>query len=1765
MIASDYSKGIAIVGMAGRFPGANNIAQFWDLLRLGKEGITFFTDDDLLKAGVDPAVLSLPNYVRAAGILDDYDGFDAPFFGIGPAEARIMDPQQRLFLECAWEALEDAGYDPHKTRERIGVFAGANMSSYLLSNLHLGTDLASLASNVEVFTGNDKDYLATRVSYKLDLKGPSLNVNTACSTSLVAVALGCMHLSDWYCDLALAGGVSVQVPHISGYLYQDLNGGLSPDGHCRPFDARANGCVFGSGVAIVVLKRLEDALTNGDHIHAVIRGWAINNDGSRKAGFMAPSVEGHAEVIAEAQVMAGFDPDTISMVEAHGTGTKLGDPIEVAALTNAFRASTSRKAFCTLGSVKSNIGHLVSAAGVTGLIKTTLALEHNLIPPTVHFSQPNEQLVLQESPFRVSSEAEQWPHRDTPRRAGVSSLGVGGTNVHVCLEEAPLRLPVVDESLPQLLILSSRSRHSLDRMTARLSARLRDQPPLQLVDVAYTLRVGRREFLERRCLVATKSEDAAEILSSDDRAGVYSGTAPSGDLPVMFLFSGAGAFAPVAIRDIYNAEITFRESFDHCASILEDHLGMDFRTMLLKSDSASSDEISRSAAFGLPLLFALQYSLAQLWMRWGIRPEGMLGYSSGEYAVACLAGVFSVEDGIRLIAARGRLLDALPSGAMTAVQLPPSQLREYLTPALSISGFNTPSVSVVSGSLDEIAGLENKLRKARVPTLRVPISGAAHSPLVEPALRQFEEIVSRVPLHPPRVPYVSTVTGDWITGEQATDPRFWVRHMRETVQFVGAINRFLDRDGVFLEIGPSDSLALMSRKQLDKKKHQAAFSSLRNPPGSFAPYAFLITTLGRLWTFGVKVEWEKFDSVQKRRVPLPTYPFEHQRYWVQPTASTHQSCVTDQSAAVSQWLNAQRWKRTAPVPVAQVSGTRWLLFGGDTGLAAKTSARLIERGCEVVLVTPGAKPLNRLSARHFSLQPDEHSQYEALFTTLAEENILPDAILHFWTLSDSIPPLEGIPSVEANFFRVVNLLRTARGRSSEKGTFLGLISSHMADVDGSGDTIRPEKAILLAPCLVSSREYVHLRSRAIDLSIPSPGSYGESSIADMVIDEITNDDDEQLVALRGDSRWIRSYELCRQLNGACNGEGTLRKGGVYLITGGLGHIGMHLAEHLARKAHATLILCGRSPFPPRADWPSVASSNDPLATTAAKAARLLKIEEMGGRVEVHQVDVADRQAMMEIAEAVRGRYGPIHGIFHLAGSIVREAFCLMEEASPEHLRTNFQAKVDGLIALQDVMADSGCHFCVLFSSLAAVFGGLGNCMYAAASQYLDAFACAQSLRGPGRWISVNWDLWDIPRHENRAHIVSLESLFTQGESMSPEGALGVLDTILVQRQTPQVLVSTGDLSRRIDEFCQTNRARGKRGRQKTARNLQNEYVAPRTELEVTVAAIWESVLGCDAVGIHDNFFELGGESLLALRCAQRIREGLGVELPLRELIENPTVAAVAESIRVVRLGQPSPAQPRSLLVKLREATDNCAPTVSLVCVPYSGGNAIMYKPMADALPSHYTVYAVDIPGTDYGKSGILEPGILAHRCADELSLLRPNEVEVYGHCGGVVTAMEIALLLEERGARVRALIAGAVLPFSADAAADRKNVDSLGGLSDADLAHYLQRLGALEEITDPVALKFVVDSFRSDARSIFQYYERVCAAGSVRRLTAPIFCIVGDKDPLVTGYRKRVKHWKRFSDSVYLAVLPAGGHYFVRHQPVETARLISQRKGYREQ
>lgn len=877
---------IAVIGMAGRFPGADSVMEFWENLRRGEESIATLSEEVLTAEGVGATTLADPAYVRRAALLNGIEEFDAEYFGMAPYTARMMDPQQRLFLQSAWHALEDSGYDPEVYDGSIGVFASSTASGYLMDNLMSHRDPKTLVGEgitVEMFNLvllNDKDYLASRVSHELNLRGPSLSVQTACSSSLVAVHLACQSLLSGECDMALAGASAVRVPHRVGYTYEP-GAMVSPSGHCRPFDVKSDGTIFGSGVAALILKPLQSALDDGDRIHAVIRGSAVNNDGALKMTYAAPAVAGQAEVIAEAHAVADVDASTIGYVETHGTGTPLGDPIEIEALRQAFDAAEGeRSAPCILGSVKSNIGHLDAASGVAGLIKTILCLKNKAIPPTVHYTAPNPELHLQDTPFVVADGYLPWESVE-PRRAGVSSFGVGGTNAHVVVEEAPAPAAVAPASAgPQVLLLSARTAESLPDAKAALAAALAGDQDLPLADVAFTL-AGRRSHEVRLAAVVADRADAVAVLTAAEHDNVSVGTCPPGSTPgaqrVAFLFPGQGAQHIGMARGLYDTEPVFRETFDRCAAGFAGELGLDLKAEIFDGASLEPTDLAQ------PALFTVEYALAQLILSYGVSPTALAGHSIGELVAATVAGVFDLDSAITAVATRARLMHAAPAGAMVAVAAGPADIAAHLSDDIDLAAVNEFGSCVVAGPDQAIREFANRCAAAGIVARRVRTSHGFHSQSMDSVLAPFTEFLSTIALHKPRIPMLSNVTGTWMTDEEATDPARWARQIRSTVRFADEVATLLgDTHRVLVEVGPGGSLTGSAVRMPGWSDTHRAVRLMRHPVQTRDDRDAFLLALGQLWLAGIDVDWGRLYGEHPQRVTLPGYAFARQRHWIAP-------------------------------------------------------------------------------------------------------------------------------------------------------------------------------------------------------------------------------------------------------------------------------------------------------------------------------------------------------------------------------------------------------------------------------------------------------------------------------------------------------------------------------------------------------------------------------------------------------------------------------------------------------------------------------------------------------------------------------------------------------------------------------------------------------------------------------------------------------------------------------------------------------------------
>ncbi len=1515
---------VAIIGMAGRFPGAENIDEFWDNLKKGIESLSFLADEELKKAGVTPELIEQDDYVKAkGGVLENKDLFDASFFGYSPKEAELMNPHMRIFHECAVEALENSGYNWESYHGSIGIYGGAGNSTFW-EGLSL---LSGKSDEVGKFAANylvDNNALNSRISYKLNLRGPSVTLQTACSTSLVAVHFACQALLNGECDMALAGGITLVYKDNIGYLYQE--GMLfSRDGHCRAFDAGANGIVGGEGTAIVVLKLLEEAIADKDNIYAVIKGTAVNNDGARRMGYTAPSADGQAEVIRAAIKMAEVEPESIGYIEAHGTGTIVGDPIEITGLQLAF--ATERKGFCSIGSVKTNIGHLDRAAGVTGLIKAALSLKHKLIPPSLNFSTPNPDIDFENSPFVVNRTLKEWKRNspNQPLRAGVSSFGIGGTNAHTVLEEPPPLPPSSPSREYSLILLSARTGTALEQATKNLVDHLKRNPNINLADAAYTLQVGRLVYSHRRMLVCSNSDvkEAVDFLSSPGPRKVKSHYGGQDKPLIVFMFTGLGAQYVNMGRDLYEKEPIFRQEMDRCFGILNTLMDENVKEILYPGSgikqqlSGNSQCKNQSEAINQPgisqmVIFIFEYSLAKLLFHWGIYPWALIGYSFGEYTAACLAGVFSVEDALTLIAARGKLITQLPEGLMVSVPLPASELQPLMKDKISLAIDNGPSC-VVSGLREVVEAFEKEMKEKRIVCMRLQnTSRALHSKAMEPVLTEFEKILRGITLNKPKIPFISNVTGNWVTPDEITSFKYWSAHLVGTVQFADGINRLIkETTTIFLEIGPGRDLSSLITRYIENNPHQLALNLVRPPQKKVSDIYFLINKIGYLWLYGTKIDWEKFYSGENRyRLSLPTYPFERQSFWIEGDlfkmgAGQLKKSLLVKKQDIADWFNLPSWKPSI-LPFKQ-SGEiprffNWLVFMDECGLGQELEKKLESAGQQVIIVKPAGE-FKKESAQAYRVNPKNIHDYKNLINELNELHFHPQKIVHLWSVTEYDPTESREEWVQKcqdlGYYSLIFLTQAIENQNMREEIQITVITNNMQGVYGE-ELLYPEKATLLGPVNIIPQEYPTLKCRTVDVVLPEAGSSKSKKLVSQLLEELNAEVSDVFIAYRGSHRLVRAYEPIRLDKPISSLR--LREGGKYLITGGLGDIGLLLAKHLANRVKARLILTGRSPFPPRDQWEQYLVTNHTHEddNIALKIKTLKEVEALGGEVLVLSADVSHRQRMEEVVHLAEKQFGPINGVIHTALQIDGG---LIHSITPKEIENVFTSKVRGTLVLDQIFKKSQLDFFVLFSSVASILGGVGHAAYAGASAFLDAFALYRSSNDPGFTVSINWDGWQEVGGALRLFKERGKALGFSDSQLKMEEGIKSLEGMeafnrIIECPVPRIVVCTQDLNERIkhSDLSISRESFHKMTLQKKRYQrpqLDTEYAAASNAVEKVLVDIWSKFFGFEPVGIHDDFFDLGGDSLKAIIITSIIHQELDIKISIATIFSKPTIKELA--------------------------------------------------------------------------------------------------------------------------------------------------------------------------------------------------------------------------------------------------------------------------------
>ncbi len=1492
---------IAVVGLSIRVVKAKNIEEFWNNLKDGVESILFLSDEELIEAGVSPETLENPAYIKACSILEDKEYFDAPFFGYTPREAELLNPQVRLFHECSWEALEDAGIDPEVYPGLIGVYAGAVQDAewdyramFSPKSRTFGGFAASKLTGIR--------YLCTRLSYNLNLKGPSVTMQTACSTSLVAVHMACQALLSGECDAAIAGGVSVSPRRAGNFFYKD-DLIFSPDGHTRSFDAGGKGTLFGEGAGVVILKPLEDAITGNDNIYAVIKSSVINNDGGRKVGFTAPSVEAQVEMMRAAYHLADISPGSITYVEAHGTATPLGDPIEFESLRQAFK--TDKRGFCKIGSVKTNVGHLDTVAGIAGFIKAVLALKYKEIPPSLFFETPNPEINIDDSPFVVNTGLSKWERGDYPLRAAVNSLGMGGTNAHVVLEEAPEK----EESSPggdnQLILLSAGSKNSLDMMTKNLAGFLERNREIKLADVAYTLQTRRKKFKFRRSLVCRDVDEAIDALATAKSGKVREYYSESDDKKIIFMFPGQGTQYINMGLDLYRGEEFFRREMDRCFGIVKPYIGFDIKDILYPSadNIEKAKEEINNVLVTPAVVFIIEYALAGLLMEWGIEPDALIGHSFGEYTAACLAGVFTLEEALKIITFRNKLMSQLPPGAMMSVPLPAHRLEGLLNDDISLAIDNGASC-IVSGSKEAIDAFEKEMKAKKYICQHLQISVACHSGAMNSIFDEFQAKIGTFRLNPPRIPFISNVTGTWITDDEALSPAYWANHLRKTVRFADGIKELVEmEDPIFLEVGPGNVLGGIVFQYLERKSGKGVINLLKHSNQDISDISFLLDKIGRLWLHGITLEWPSFYSKEIRHcVHMPPYAFEKERYWLEPISleSLGYKSGADKKNHFRDWFYTPSWTPGPQFKLNKKSNRRGnklnrLIFLDDFHIGSTLCEKLAPYSDKIVTVNIG-QTFSEPGENRYIVEPGNYDHYRRLWDRLNESGAVPREIVHLWGITGNRAGEIDAPSIEVDqdrgFYSLLFLTRAMETLNNNDEFEMIVITDNMQKVTGD-EIISPAKATVLGPVFVIPQEYVNINCRSIDLSLPIQTGEISEPLLELLTDDILSTRPEKIAAYRNNCKWKPVYQEVHFDNDSEAPSRTLKENGVYLITGGLGGVGYALARDFAKDCNPRLVFVGRTRLPEKEEWDNWISSHNDRDPVSLKIKKLRLLEEIGGEVLYFSADVADAEAVQKVIAGTKERFGAVNGIIHAAGGTKGESIGFIRNLDRSKCRHQFKAKIDGLIVLDRLFKDEELDFLILVSSMTSFLGGWEYAAYTAANFFMDRF-----VTGTGRWISVNLDPVNLAGDKNAEATLDIGELNR------------TFKYIIANMEKGQIMVSKTDLHDRISKASRSLRGDTEEGSQdemptpgkKSAAffprpDLTTPYVPPTDEIEAGLVEICRELFGYDKIGIMDNFFELGGDSLALIQFIAQIQGKFDVKVRVHDIFNKAQIQELSQYIR----------------------------------------------------------------------------------------------------------------------------------------------------------------------------------------------------------------------------------------------------------------------------
>lgn len=1529
---------VAIIGYAGRVTGCSNVREYWEALYAGKETITVFDKAQLDELGIPEQLWGRPDYVKANGELPDKDCFDAEFWGYTPDEAAVMDPQMRIFHECVWEALEMAGYSPGEIKANVGLYAGASNSPLWQSIMMLRQQHGMAAATVNYLS--DREFLCSRIAYKLNFKGPAVFIHTACSSSLVAVHNACRGLLTGDCEIAVAGGVSASLLEKGGYLYAE-NMILSSDGHCRAFDAEADGTVRGEGAGVVILKKYARAIADGDTIHGIIRGSAINNDGNEKVGYTAPGIDGQSAVIRKALKIAQVAPEEVSYIETHGTGTRLGDPIEIAALKTVFdKVKTHR---IPIGSVKTNIGHLDAAAGIAGLIKVLLMLKYKKVPASLFYRQPNPKIDFDATPFYVNNELREWEGQPGKRIAGISSFGIGGTNAHLIVEEFLGSVPVHKPSASELVNVSAKSMKALHQTCSNLARDLQESNDADLSSFAYTLNSGRQNFRYRKSFLAATKEQAIRLLTDHHDAPVTEVTTGSFNEGLVFVFSGQGAQYPEMAKGLYDTLPLFKHYLDECFNLIREQEGIGLAEIIFPGSTVAGAEgdLMSNTCYTQLALFAVSYSLSRVLMDWGLRPSALIGHSIGEYVCACLAGVTNLPATIRIITERGRLMQSTAAGEMYYANMAAAVLEPLLPEELSIAAINGKEESVISGGPVAMGKFVQQLEGKGIAVRKLKTSHAFHSALMEPVIPVFVDVLRTMSFQSAQIPYISNVTGDFVP--DIMDAAYFGTHLRATVRFSEGIEKLLTAGKTrFLEVGPGAQLAGYINRLAVGRTDVQAWGAIRQAKNPQQDVSYLFQQLSECWKAGAVINWEKvYEKQQRSRIPLSGHVFEKLRFPFRldigqmiNMLQNFQGQIAEPAARiVTEWFYQPVWKQVTQKTADQLYNEICLIFSDGSENTRQLISRLTQNIARVIVVETG-REFQQVTDTLFRIAPDDDTHYQSLFRELSPAIHQPLHIVHTYLLGDMVTAYITVEEgLSAGYISLTNIARAIDKAGWSTPVSISVLATKTAAVENN-EEINPLKNTVLGAVKVIPLEYLSIRCKMMDIpAVITPEVY------DILLYELMNGKEEEVfIAIRGHKKYLHTQEHVKISTKA--EAVTLRTDGCYMITGGFGGMGYTIATDLATTDKANLVLVTRTAFPERNQWQQWLETHDATDDTSIRIRDIMELEGRGANIMVAYADVSDEAAMQKVVTRAKETFGSIRGVVWAAGVI--DYGGVIQKRSAEDFIVYIQAKVHGLLLLQQLIDFRQLDLLVLFSSMGNVLyqSKFGQVAYCAANEFLEAFPAYAARQFNIRVKTINWNDWRdvgmsvkaLKKARKTEDISKINAL--QTEAISPAEGVEIFRACL-QSDINNLYLSTTDLGQSIDKMRAVNAAeknldfsRITTGIKYKRPSLSQAYEAPVTETEQILEKSFGSLFGFEKVGIDDNFFELGGDSLKAMAILIKIEQDFQRKISLETFFSHPCIRELA---RVINDRRPAEERHNGQL------TDN-----SKNIIPLSPGQKRMY-------------------------------------------------------------------------------------------------------------------------------------------------------------------------------------------------------------------------------